>query len=427
MEAAWRILELPLHGRSHFVLRLPVHLEGQQQKHLKRAKREAIKKNKAEITPLLGWFELNKIDHSAKKILYGDIPLYYRWDLKSKCWIRRKNIVNVVTRIVAVSPKDVERFHLKLILTKIYGATSYSFLKTLNCTTYSSFREAAVVLGLTVNSDEALEVMKEASEVILPARLREFFVRYIIGEMPPDALSLWQNFKNTLCEDFQNCADPEKKALIEIEKLSNFEGMTGTTFRLPYVDVSDEVSDNCCDKQTEIKEHEKISNNLIPQLNEEQTTIFNNIMDSIMNNNPFKCFFIDGPGGTGKTFLYNALLHSLKSIGKNVANVAWTGIASIILPGGITSHKLFSLPINSTDNHISELEKRDKERLYAMEVIIWDEASMIPGMALETVDRTLRDLMEVRSSLWLKIFHTWRRFPSSTSSSKKGVETTNYC
>ena len=42
--------------------------------------------------------------------------------------------------------------------------------------------------------------------------------------------------------------------------------------------------------------------------------------------------FIDGPGGTGNTFLYKALIHHYLGIGKKVLPMTWTGIASILLP-----------------------------------------------------------------------------------------------
>lgn len=42
----------------------------------------------------------------------------------------------------------------------------------------------------------------------------------------------------------------------------------------------------------------------------------------------------DGPGGTGKTFLYRALLATVRSI----------------LPGGRTAHSRFKIPIDLDDN-----------------------------------------------------------------------------
>ncbi len=45
-------------------------------------------------------------------------------------------------------------------------------------------------------------------------------------------------------------------------------------------------------------------------------------------------FFIDGPGGTGKTFVENLLLSYVRSSGQIALSVASSGIASILLQGG---------------------------------------------------------------------------------------------
>ena len=47
-----------------------------------------------------------------------------------------------------------------------------------------------------------------------------------------------------------------------------------------------------------------------------------------------KVFFIDGPGGTGKTFLYNTLMSKVRSQSKIALGLASSGIAALLLPGG---------------------------------------------------------------------------------------------
>ncbi|KAG8174783.1 hypothetical protein JTE90_013184 [Oedothorax gibbosus] len=78
---------------------------------------------------------------------------------------------------------------------------------------------------------------------------------------------------------------------------------------------------------------------------------------------------------------------------KKTACVAWTGIASILLPCGTTSHRFFNLPIQLNEEGICFTKPRDKRRLQEVDVVIWDEASMIPRKALEIIDRTLKDVM----------------------------------
>ena len=97
--------------------------------------------------------------------------------------------------------------------------------------------------------------------------------------------------------------------------------------------------------------------------------------------------------GSGKTFLYKALINYFIANDKNVLSMAWTGIASILLPYGMTSHRCFRLPLDLGLSEISFIKSdSDKKKLRETDVIIWDEASMIPKKALEIVDRTLKDI-----------------------------------
>ncbi|RWR99743.1 uncharacterized protein B4U80_11335, partial [Leptotrombidium deliense] len=84
-ETAWRIFELPLHGRSHSVERFPVHLPGEnrKEKNLKQLQKNCD-------TKLTAFVELNKIDKEAKQIKYEDIPLQYRWMNNAKTCQKRK-------------------------------------------------------------------------------------------------------------------------------------------------------------------------------------------------------------------------------------------------------------------------------------------------------------------------------------------------
>ena len=74
--------------------------------------------------------------------------------------------------------------------------------------------------------------------------------------------------------------------------------------------------------------------------------------------------------------------------------VAWTGIASILLPGGRTAHSVFKFPIPLTESSVSFVKPNTKagQALKAAKAIIWDEASMVPGRALLCLDRLLRDI-----------------------------------
>ena len=93
----------------------------------------------------------------------------------------------------------------------------------------------------------------------------------------------------------------------------------------------------------EIEKLSKIfSTEFINKLTEDQRQIF----DYIINSNKENMFYIDGSGGSGKTFLYKTLIYYFISIGKKLLSLAWTGIASILLSWDITSHNVFKLPLD---------------------------------------------------------------------------------
>ena len=59
---------------------------------------------------------------------------------------------------------------------------------------------------------------------------------------------------------------------------------------------------------------------------------FNSIASSVENNNACqKAYFLDGPGGSGKTYLFNTLLSYVLSRGGTILPFATTGIAANLL------------------------------------------------------------------------------------------------
>ena len=81
---------------------------------------------------------------------------------------------------------------------------------------------------------------------------------------------------------------------------------------------------------------EKNAQCLYNQLNSSQKEIVDIIIN--MSEHPeehdTKCIYIDGPGGTGKTFIYKTLYNMFKLRNKQVCNMAFTGIAATLLPNG---------------------------------------------------------------------------------------------
>ena len=69
---------------------------------------------------------------------------------------------------------------------------------------------------------------------------------------------------------------------------------------------------------------------------------------------------MDGPGGTGKTYLYRALLAKVRSMDLIAVATATSGIASSIMPGGRTAHSRFKIPIKLEENSVCNFTKQTR-------------------------------------------------------------------
>ncbi|XP_071695068.1 uncharacterized protein [Rutidosis leptorrhynchoides] len=97
---------------------------------------------------------------------------------------------------------------------------------------------------------------------------------------------------------------------------------------------------------------------------------------------------------TRKTFLWNTLSTALRSKGEIVVNVASSGIADLLFPGGRTAHSRFCIPINPTDESFCHILPNSNlaDLVRKAKLVIWDEAPMVKKICVETLDRTLRDI-----------------------------------
>ncbi|XP_044584015.1 uncharacterized protein LOC123264663 [Cotesia glomerata] len=87
----------------------------------------------------------------------------------------------------------------------------------------------------------------------------------------------------------------------------------------------------------------------VPQMNEEQRTIYDRIMLAVSAGQG-GFFFLDAPVGTGKTFVISLILAEIRSNNGIALAVASSGIAATLLDGGRTAHSVFKLPLNIQKN-----------------------------------------------------------------------------
>ncbi|XP_043479916.1 uncharacterized protein LOC122509746 [Leptopilina heterotoma] len=400
VEAVWRILSKPLAKKSHSVNRLPIHLPNEQNVIIREGQENReISFLLEKKTKLLDYFDLNKRDSNAHRYYYSEIPEHYTWISDSLEWRPRKRFDNIIGRIYSVSPSQIELFHLRLLLLTTKGATSFKDLKSVDGVIHETFTSACLALGLIEDDHEWVRTIEEAAVWMMPQLLRRLFVRILIHCNPVEPNELWERFKGIMSEDYRGIesVEAENKAYRDIKTLLSNEGYRLTDFQ-GLLDIEDEQNISEKNNDYNVQRHIILGNEKYMQLNVKQKIVVDYVLksvhDSVTSN--CRCIYVDGPGGSGKTFLYNTLWHLLRSRGKNVCNMAFTGIAATLLPNGKTVHKILGLPVPLYSDSSSSIKVQSKEGTFlkGTDVFIWDEAPMAPKYALEIMDRLLRDVMK---------------------------------
>ncbi|XP_008180301.1 uncharacterized protein LOC103308537 [Acyrthosiphon pisum] len=93
---------------------------------------------------------------------------------------------------------------------------------------------------------------------------------------------------------------------------------------------------------TFVENHEQL-------LTDEEENVYDRIHLSISSEQGGS-FFLDAPGGTGKTFLISLILARIRSQNHIAIAIASSGIAVTLLDGGRTAHSAFKLPLNIHTN-----------------------------------------------------------------------------
>ncbi|XP_042970258.1 uncharacterized protein LOC122302876 [Carya illinoinensis] len=128
-------------------------------------------------------------------------------------------------------------------------------------------------------------------------------------------------------------------------------------------------------------------------LNSKQRHVYNSVLGNVLSNEA-ATFFVDGPGGTEKIFLYKALLAAVRSRKLVTLATASSGVAASILPGGRTAHSRFKIPLDTDEHNMCCVNKQSAiaKLLRVAKLIIWDEAPMSRKQHIEVLDKMLRDI-----------------------------------
>jgi hypothetical protein len=138
--------------------------------------------------------------------------------------------------------------------------------------------------------------------------------------------------------------------LLDISGMLQSMGKDIKTFDLPDIDdtydtTGGEAREVIEERAIEVDPSDEI---LESSLNPEQRRAYKDILAAV-DSSDGGVFFVDGPGGTGKTFLYKVLLAKVRGERKIAVATATSSVAASIMPGGRTAHSRFKIPLNTED------------------------------------------------------------------------------
>lgn len=390
-EAIWRIFSFPIHERGEpSVQHLAVHLENGQRVYFTEENifQRAFETPKTTLTEFFTLCQKSDVfGQFAKTLLYTDVPRYFTWNKIGKKWEPRKQgkphpsipgifKVKTLGRLYTVHPKQREYFFLRLLLVNIPGPTSFEYLRTVNDRVFNTYQDACCELQLLEADNHWDLTLADAALTSTPNNIRQLFAIILTTCFPTQSSTLWEKYKNYMTEDIlhrirrtNQCSnldftpDMYNEALVLIEDLciliSNLPlshyGMSSPdrpAADLVNTDLQREKQYNDVDLATIIVNNE-------PLLTAEQKNIYNRIMLTV-DADQGGFFFLDAPGGTGKTFLISLILAKTRSQQKIALAIASSGIAATLLDGGQTAHSALKLPldIHNKPNAMCNIKKK---------------------------------------------------------------------
>ena len=430
-EAVWRLFEFGMHQEQPPVTHLALHLPGQQPVYF--SEHDDLDQIRAQIeesmTTLMAFFAYNEQNEDGREYLYHEFPIHYVYKGKLIGWQKRQR-GTAIGRMYSASPFMGERYYLRLLLTVVRGATSFEHLRTVDGTVCSTFKDACIALGLLEDDGEWVALFREGAEFMTGRALRHLFALALQHTTITNPLSIWEMFGRSMCDDIPHLLTtgrvpvPPGAEEIEdqidldyglylIQEYLNEFGKSLLEYGLPKP-VLDWTSQHRIIHGTVLEEElnydmekeQETYDRMRAQLNREQADSFQVIIAAVhqyeqnSQRNHHSGFFLQGPAGTGKTFLYNCLCSYLRAQGKIVLCVASSGIAAQLLPGGRTAHSRFKIPLSNaviTGCNITSSSPL-AQLIRKTSLIIWDEVPMQHKSCFEAVNWSLNDICYVSDS-----------------------------
>ncbi|KAL7131766.1 hypothetical protein ABFS83_12G026400 [Erythranthe nasuta] len=413
-EAMWRLFNFDIHYRDPSVIRLSFHLPDHQPIvfNENQSLQTVLDRPSAKQTMFMAWFEANKNYPHARDLRYGDFPQQFVYKEDSRTWAPRKKGFSI-GRIANVPPGKGEDYYLRLLLNIQRGCTCYEDIRKVFDIVYPTFRDACYVLGLLDDDKEYIDAIKEVNTWASGDYIRRLFAVMLLSNSLSRPEHVWQSCWLDLTEGIAykqrlhknpdlHISDESLKnyTLTKIEKIlqSNDKSLQNYAPMPVPIEYSSEDTKNILVLDELDYDRFEMGRELqqcLASITDEQRKVYDVVMDAVTNDSG-GMFFLYGHGGTGKTFLWRTLSAAVRSNGVIVINVASSGIASLLLPGGRTAHYRFGLPINVHESSTCSISQQSPqaELLIRAKLIIWDEAHMMHRYCFEALDKTMKSILQ---------------------------------
>jgi hypothetical protein len=382
-EAVWRILSLKMHKEHPAVIRLDVHLPDHQNVIFDPTSdvRDIFEAAERSTSTLLEWFALNIRDPSARRLLYSEIPEFYVWHQGT--WMPRElQGCIAVGRMFNVSIYNYELFALRALLKCQRGCQNFSDVLMVDGFIHSTFRAACSAFGMCHDDSEFIACFSEFVETTVASleSMRHQFAMMLCSIKTINARAIFEHFVADLCGD-ESRSDALRSIELKMQRIGR--SLLDKDFQFEDVPVSDCFHDE-----------ELLNLSELPPLTVEQSHALDEIMSLTVNDSTNKVVAVVAPAGTGKTLFVQHAVRVLRNRGHSSLCVAASCLAATLLPQGRTAHAALKIPINADDHSFCNWDYENRRRLASYDVIFWDEVSMVNQCTAETVDRSLKRLLE---------------------------------
>nr|GEW37195.1 hypothetical protein [Tanacetum cinerariifolium] len=162
-EACWKLLSFELHYRSIAVERLAFHEEGCNRVYFRDDDdvENVFKRATNAMSKFTGWMRAKEIYPEGRHLLYADYPTEFTWHASDKEWRPRKSGMSI-GHIYYVHLSMGEIYYLRMLLNHVPGATSHTFIRTVDRIIYPTYMSACKALNLLGDDIEWIRSIREA-------------------------------------------------------------------------------------------------------------------------------------------------------------------------------------------------------------------------------------------------------------------------